>query len=140
MTPSVHVIATTFEGTRAALATAVPLARGFGARLVVLVPRIVSCAEELALPTESTELLAKCYTNVLHDTGADADVQMLSSIGLDDLVSTVCGVGSFVVLGGPTGRWLTSPEERFANRLARLGCSVVFVPSGTNTTQRRIAA
>ena len=37
----IHVIATTVDGTRAALEAAVPLAKGAAAKLVVTVPRIV---------------------------------------------------------------------------------------------------
>src|SRR5258707_571158 len=52
--PTIQVIATTSEGTRAALATAVPLARGLAAKLVLIVPRIVPYAVELDASCEST--------------------------------------------------------------------------------------
>jgi hypothetical protein len=137
---AIHVIATTLDGTRAALAAAVPLAKGSDARLVVLVPRIVSGAEELATPCEAIRVMAESYQRFARELGAEADVEICSSIGLDDLVAKIGAAHSQVVVGGPVGHWLTSPEERFTNRLARAGCQVVFAASGINTTQRRVAA
>jgi hypothetical protein len=58
---------------------------------------------------------------------------------LQDVVLKVAAAGSTAVVGGPVGRWLTSPEERFANRLIVHGVPVVFAASGCNMTQRRIA-
>ena len=140
MKPTVHVIATTADGTRAALAAAAPLARGVGASLVVLVPHIVSSPAELEMPVGSAAALVRRYEEMARALGADATVEIVASVGLRDLVARACAVRSRIVVGGPVGRWLTSPEERFANRLAACGCSVLFAASGRNTTQRRVAA
>jgi len=141
MPSTVRVVATTFDGTRAALAAAVPLAKGSEARVVVSVPRIVSCAAELDSPSESAELLAARYRELVQALGDRVEIEICGSVGLDDFVSSLCAERSLVVIvGGPVGRWLTSPEERFANRLALSGCQVLFAPSGPNTTQRRVAA
>ena len=140
MIPKVHVIATTLEGTRAALTTAVPLARGLDAVLAIVVPNVVSCSAELNLPAPATELIARRYVDVAHSIGADAEVEIVSCVGLEALVARLCAAHAPIVVGGPVGRWLTSPEERFANRLALAGCQVIFVASGANTTQRRVAA
>lgn len=140
MVPKVQVVATTFEGTRAALLAAIPLARGLNAALSIVVPRIVSCAAELEASAPVTELISKRYQDIAHFIGADADIDAFASVGIDDLMAHVCSAGGPVIVGGPVGRWLTSPEERFANRLALAGCQVMFVASGANTTQRRVAA
>lgn len=140
MAARVLVIATTFEGTRAALTTAVPLARGSGAQVVVVVPRIVSSGAERQIECQSTAIITQRYREIARDLGAEPDVEICVSVGLDDLVAGIRAAHAPVVVGGPVGRWLTSPEERFANRLALEGCQVVFVPCGANTTQRRIAA
>ncbi len=140
MAPKVRVVATTFEGTRAALLAAIPLARGLNAALVVVVPHVVSCAEELDEPAPCADLIAKRYQDIARFMGADADVDVFASVGVGDLLAHICAVGGPVIVGGPVGRWLTSPEERFANRLALAGCQVMFVASGANTTQRRVAA
>src|SRR5262245_42065445 len=139
MQPIVHVIATTFEGTRAALTAAIPLARGSGAKLVVIVPRHVSYAVELDDPVEATAFFVKRYEDVVHELGGSAEIDVCLCRSLEEIVRRAVAAQSRVVIGGPVGRWLTSPEERFANRLSRAGCPVVFVSSGANTTQRRVA-
>jgi hypothetical protein len=138
MQPIVHVIATTFEGTRAAIAAAVPLAKGAGARLVVIVPRIVSYAVELDSGLEPTAFFAKRYRELVEERGGAADIDVCLCRSIEDVVTRVAKDKSRVVIGGPAGRWLTSPEERFANRLIHAGCPVVFVACGTNPTQRRV--
>jgi hypothetical protein len=140
MAPKVRVVATTFEGTRAALMAAIPLARGLNTGLVIVVPRIVSCEAELNAPTPTLDVAAKRYQDIARAIGADADIDTFGSVGLDDLVAHLCSTHAPIVLGGPVGRWLTSPEERFANRLALAGCQLMFVAAGANTTQRRVAA
>ncbi|HZR22472.1 MAG TPA: hypothetical protein VFA59_02720 [Vicinamibacterales bacterium] len=140
MVPRVQVVATTFEGTRAALLAAIPLARGLDTGVTIVVPRIVSCSGDLDAPAPTSELIAKRYQDIAQFIGADAEVDVFASIGVDELLAHICAVGGPVVVGGPVGRWLTSPEERFANRLALAGCQVMFVASGANTTQRRVAA
>ncbi|HZR25080.1 MAG TPA: hypothetical protein VFA59_15910 [Vicinamibacterales bacterium] len=140
MVPKVQVVATTFEGTRAALVAAVPLARGLDAALTIVVPRLVSCAAELDVPAPGVALIAKRYQDIAQFIGANAEVDVFGSVDVDDLLAHICAVGGPVVVGGPVGRWLTSPEERFANRLALAGCQVMFVASGANITQRRVAA
>lgn len=139
MTSMIHVIATTFEGTRAALTMAVPLSKGSGARLVVVVPRIVPYAVELESHVESTAFFVKRYRDLVLQLGGDACVEVCMCRTLAAVVDHVRAAESTVVVGGPTGRWLTSPEERFANRLSRDGSRVVFVPSGVSATQRRVA-
>jgi putative OmpL-like beta-barrel porin-2 len=139
MQPIVHVIATTFDGTRAALATAIPLAKGSGARLVMLVPRVVSYAADVENSVEGSAYFAKRYEALVHELGGAADVEVCLCRSIDDVVAKVAGARSRVIVGGPVGRWLTSPEERFASRLIRAGCPVIFAASGTNATQRRVA-
>lgn len=140
MQRTVHVIATTFEGTCAALAAAVPLARGAACKLVVLVPQIASADDDAAQRDERSRPFMRHYADVARQLDAAADVQLCPCQTMDDLVARIVAEDSHVVVGGPVGRWLTSPEERFANRLARAGCHVVFAASGANTTQRRIIA
>jgi hypothetical protein len=139
MEPIVHVIATTQDGTRAAVAAAIPLARGSCAKLVVLVPRIVSYAVDLDHPAEFSAFFVKHYAEIVHELGGSADIEVCLCRSIDDIVARVAAAKSTVVVGGPVGRWLTSPEERFTSRLSRAGCSAIFVPNGTNITQRRTA-
>jgi len=139
MQPIIHVVATTFDGTRAAASAAIPLAKGSGARLVLLVPRVVSYVADVENPSEGSTVFAETYERLVHELGGAADVQMCLCRTIDDLIAKLAAARSRVVVGGPVGRWLTSPEERFAGRLTRAGCSVVFAASGANATQRRVA-
>src|SRR5262249_29351427 len=117
--PTIHVFATTFDGTRAALAAAVPLARGSSAKLVLIVPRIVPYPLELDAPCESTTFVVKQYAAAIERLGGNATIDVCACRRLDDIVTRVVAAGSTIVVGGPVGRWLTTPEERLANRLSR---------------------
>src|SRR5262249_6846541 len=46
---------------------------------------------------------------------------------MQDIVARALPADTQVVVGGATGRWLTSPEERFTDRLMRAGRRVIFV-------------
>src|SRR2546423_15075894 len=72
MQPVIHVIATTFDGTRAAVVAAIPLARGADARLVLLVPRVVSFATDLANPGETSTVFAEAYERLVRGLGGPA--------------------------------------------------------------------
>lgn len=137
---TIHVVATTFEGTGAALAAAVPLAKGSRARLVVLVPRVVPYAVDIDDAADASAFFAKRYKAVVEELGGEAQIQVCVCRSIDEVVALLQAMDSEIVIGGPAGRWLTSPEERFANRLSRLGRRVVFVASGPNTTWRRVPA
>ena len=117
----VHVVATSLEGTRAALEAATALARGLSGRVVVFIRR--------AAP------------NVLSDhsaDGADAALRRLvdSYTPQPKVMSCVCErtidvvqllqPPGFVVIGGETGWWPTA-EQRLAQALTRVGCKVTFV-------------
>jgi hypothetical protein len=138
--PTIHVIATTFEGTRAALATAVPLAKGSCAKLLVVVPCIVPYSVGLDDHCEDATFFVNGYKHLIEQLGGGATIDVCRCRRTEDVVTKVDVPRSIVVLGGPVGRWLTSPEERFANRLTRSVHTVIFVASGRNTTQRRVAA
>jgi hypothetical protein len=136
---TIHVVATTFDGTRAALAAAVPLAKGSDARLVVLVPHIVPYAMDVHDAPDAGAFFARRYKTMVEALGGSAHIEVCVCRSIEDIVWLLTAADSQIVIGGPAGRWLTSPEERFANRLSTLGCRVIFVASGPDTTRRRIA-
>jgi hypothetical protein len=127
---TVHVIATSIEGTREALEAATALARGLNGRVVVFLRR---ASIDLKLPDQNisnneTEQalrgLTDSYTprpNVLSCvcTRPIDVVQLFQSPGL-------------VVIGGKARWWWPTAEQRLAEDLTRLGCHVTFVhvPSG----------
>ena len=126
--PAVHVIATRFEGTRAALTAAVPLAKGSRARLVLLVPQIVPYPLPVDRPVVSTAFAANRYRNQVHRLDGEAEVRFCLCRHPDDVIGRMLPSHSTVVVGGPAGTWRASREERLARRLAHLGHRVVFAP------------
>src|SRR5581483_4203903 len=136
MVRKVHVVATTFEGTRAALQAAVPLARGLDADLGVVVPRLVSCAAELDVPTPAADLIAKRYRDLARAIGADAEVDAFPSVGINDLLAHICAAGGPVAVGGPVGRCPPAHKELVEPGPARGGWQVLCEVAAANPTQR----
>jgi hypothetical protein len=137
--PTVQVIATTIAGTTAALETAVPLASGSNARLLVIVPHLVSYPIEAGAAIEPTSHFVKAYEELAARLGGDAHVEVVLCRRLESLVDQLIDRDATIVIGGPVGRWITSPEERFANLVSARGRRVILVASGPNTSQRRVA-
>src|SRR6266568_3709324 len=137
--PTVQVIATTIDGTQAALKTAVPLAKGSGAKLIVVVPRIVPYALPADEPCGASELAGEKYRRVISDLGGSGQVQVCRCRRLQDVIDRLVSPDATVVVGGPCGGWRMSPEQRFADRLGRGGRRVIYVTSGRCSTYRRVA-
>lgn len=111
---TVHVIATSVDGTREALETATALARGLCGRVVLFLRRGPA---DLSLSDQ--DLNGNVYTprpNVLPCVSERAIdvVQLFQSPGL-------------VVIGGEARLWWPTAEQRLAQALTRLGCHVTFV-------------
>jgi hypothetical protein len=124
---TVYALATTFDGTRATLTTAVPLARGSGARLQLLVPQVVPYPLPLDAPAESMAFAAERYRTLLRQLNAEANVRLCLCRHLDDILKML-PLHATVVVGGPAGTWRAKWEERLAWRLTHLGHHVVFAP------------
>lgn len=112
--PTVHVIATSLEGTRAALDVATALARALSARVALFIPCTAADGTTASLRrlTESYAPRPRAYAYVSEHT-TDV-VQLLRSPGI-------------VVIGGHARSWWPTAEERLARDLAHLGCHVTFV-------------
>jgi hypothetical protein len=122
---TVHVIATSLEGTREALEAATALARGLCGRVVVFLRR---ASADLNVPGQNvdnneTEQALRCLTdsytprpNVLSCVCKRAIdvIQLFQSPGI-------------VVIGGKARWWWPTAEQRLADDLTRLGCHVTFV-------------
>ena len=126
--PTVYVMATTFKGTRAALDTAIPLALGSRARLMVAVPQIVPYPLPIDSPAEPAPFAAERYRKLLHQLHAEAEVRVCLCRHHDDVILRMLPSHATVVVGGPAGTWHASREERLARRLTHLGHRVVFAP------------
>lgn len=136
---SIQVIATTFDGTKAAIRAAVLLARGAESPLSVLVPRIVPYPLDRDTPLDASDPIVDEYGNLIADLGGQGHVRVCLCRDVDDVIDRLTSPGTTLVVGGPSGRWRMSPEERFANRLSRLGRHVLFAATGPSVTSRRRA-
>src|SRR5689334_11574737 len=76
-TAVIRVIATTLEGTTAALAAAVPLAAGCNAKLVVLVPHLVSYPIEADTAAQPSASFVRAYAKVVRELGGTARVEVV---------------------------------------------------------------
>jgi hypothetical protein len=121
----VHVIATSIEGTRAALAAGVPLARGSRARLVLLVPQIVPYPLPIDSPVDATAFTERRYQSLVREANGEGDIRVCLCRTPDDIVKSLPREAT-VVVGGRTGGLWPSREERLSRRLARCGHRAVF--------------
>lgn len=119
---TVHVIATSLEGTREALEAATALARGICGRVVLFLRRRSPNPDLPDMKDETEQALrrlADSYTprpsvlSCVCERPIDL-VQLFQSPGL-------------VVIGGEARVWWPTAEQRLAHALTRLGCHVTFV-------------
>lgn len=125
---TIHVLATTLDGTRAALEAAVPLARGSRAKLMLLVPQVVPYPVPVDAPVDSTEFAAERYRKLVRDVNGEAEVRLCLCRHADDVIRRMLPQHATVVVGGAAGTWRATREERLTRRLTHLGLHVVFAP------------
>jgi hypothetical protein len=126
--PTVYVVATGFEGTRAALAVAIPLARGSCARLMLLAAQVVPYPLPVDRPVVSTAFTAERYRDLVHELDGEAQVRLCLCRHADDIIGRMLPSRSTVVVGGPAGTWRASREELIARRLTHVGHRAIFAP------------
>jgi hypothetical protein len=134
--PVVNVIATTCEGTRAALRRARQLTVALPPRVVLLVPLMGAAAEEQAFGRGRHPHVAECRA-LAAECGLDADVLGCVCERETDLVPTMLNHASPVVVGGRYGSWWPSREERLAWRLMAQGYPVAFARESGGAVARR---
>ena len=122
---TVHVIASSLEGTRHALGIATALARGTGARVALLLRRAFpdGLAANPDLTNDDTEQRIKEMVEASNPR--PRVVAYVSKHPLD--VCQLFASPGIVVIGGETRRWWPTAEQRLARDLTRLGCQVTFV-------------
>src|SRR5258708_5624847 len=125
--PIVHVLATSNDATSAALRTAIPLARGSGASLVVMVPQIVPYAIALDAPVDRS-MPAQRYRKLVESLGGQARIEVCLCRRRED-VTRMLPAHAVVVMGGEASRLWPDADSRLARRLTKLGHRVVFVPT-----------
>jgi len=122
---AIFVLATTVEGTRAALKAA---AREVGARasVMLLVPCLTNGSQQTATPGEATTLIDQ-YRALAQEVCPAAAVYVVICHRPEDAFRQFLMEPPTVVLGGRRRRWWwPSPERRMARRLSRQGYRIVF--------------
>ena len=128
-----QVIATTKEGTRAALAQAGHLSAHLDpARIVVLVPRMVSYLTPPGGPSEDA-LITEQYRDLVSESGVAATVRVCVCRRLADLFRWMVSAQSVIVVGGRRRWWWPSPAQQIARCLKKKGHRVVFADVGGQT-------
>ena len=124
MSATFHVIATTIDGTAAALRAVTLLATKQQARVVLLVPQTAADAEQS--PHSINRLIAR-YDDMARDLNQPVRIRVCMSPNVVEAVTRMTSANSTVLIGGRTGVFWPGAEERLAARLRRSGREVVFV-------------
>jgi hypothetical protein len=134
----IHVVATTVAGTRGALAAALTLASITDSRVYVIahsgIPRDVSRVPA----TETSQAFANEIRRLPGASSPRVDVIAILGRQPTDLFPLL-PPRALVFVGGNSGRWWPTAEQRTADAFTRLGCRVVFVHA-ERTSGRKLGA
>ncbi len=121
-----QVIATTEEGTRAALIEARQVARRLNVdRVILLVPQTDSSVVSVDESAEAGRLVDD-YRQLARQVGVDVTVRLCVCGGYDEALRWMLPGRSMVVLGGRRRWWWPTREQRIADELERIGHNTVF--------------
>ena len=125
---SIHVVFTTWRGTRAAMRVAGLQSRSLGARIVLWYFQVVPSQFNLASPPVSTEFVARRLAAIAQEYCAESEAEVHICFCTDQRHSMTRALAaeSLVITGGKR-RWWRSREERIATLLQSHGCRVLFV-------------
>lgn len=125
-TRALHVIATSCTGTVSALKAAQQIADKRRARVVLLIPRVVSFTLSLDQPDEDPAAIAESYRTIVDQADVEASVRVCFCREPRDVFGRLLIDSADVVVGGQRGRWFPSREERLVRRLTADGHHVTF--------------
>src|SRR5947209_1913984 len=127
MQPStVHVVATTVPGTRAAMSAATALAKGLQSPVHVIAARPMLSQASLEQQSAALRALAREVRELPDATSVRVRVLPCMCRRLSDVVQLLAP-RAVVVIGGRSYRWWSSPEQRLAHALTAAGFHVLFV-------------
>jgi hypothetical protein len=135
MNPTIHVIATTFDGTEAALRTAMPAAIRQNARVVLLV-LVQSAPADTEQSPWATRALIDRYDEMAKPFNYPVQIRLCLTPASGKAVARLVPRNTTVFIGGAARVWWPSPEERLAASLRRREFEVVFV--GCNSGRPRV--
>jgi hypothetical protein len=119
---AIHVLATSIEGTRAALSAAKPMAQQSGLPVVLMIPT--------RRDDRDANWLVAGYEQLARDVGQPVRVRIGMSPSEVAAMASLSPVDSTVIIGGNSRWWWPTLEERIATGLRRTGRRVVFVGCG----------
>jgi hypothetical protein len=123
----ISVVATTMDGTRAALLAAKQAAQDRKARVALIVPRVPSGAPSGQRFMDATNWLVARYEQVARDVDQPVQLRVCAAPDAATAAALLSPAGGIVFIGGPSGWLWPSPERRLAAKLRRRGREVVFV-------------
>jgi hypothetical protein len=127
----VHVLATTEQGTLAALQKAAVIARSLHAEVVILVPDIVPYGTPLDRKRHDVAALTASYRDLALRVGLHASVRICPCRDVRHISGRLMLTGARIVLSGRHRRWRFTPEEQLARELTAEGQRVTFVDVDT---------
>ena len=130
---TIHVIATTIDGTRAALTEASRLARGLGVRVVLLVPHTVPYGESLEDPSRQPVHSADCFRALADECSGDVSMYVVVCRPDAADLAGLLPSDAMLLVGGEVRRFWPTREERVAQTLAAKGHRVLFVEAKVRT-------
>ena len=123
----VQVVATTVDGTRAALVAARTMAAGLGARIDVVVPHVVPYGEAIEHPTIAPTFVGRRIQALADQLSMDVDVRVCVCRTHTAALTQWLVRDAVVLVGGRRRRGWPTREQRLAVSLAEHGYNALFV-------------
>jgi hypothetical protein len=129
----IHVVATTVGGTRDALSAALALAGATDSRVYVIARTSIPEGLSRVPVCETSQAFAEEIRLLPGASSPRVDVVAILSRQPTDLCPLL-PPRALVFVGGHSGRWWPTAEQRTAHAFSRFGCRVVFVHAERETT------
>ena len=124
---TIHVVATTIDGTKAALVAAKREAKLRGAGVVLLVPTVEAPDTPGEESVDATNWRVARYRRLVREAGQPVQIRICPCGNVAQAAAPIGSPNNVLFVGGPM-RWLwLSAEQRMAATLRRSGHHVVFV-------------
>ena len=133
----VHVVATSYEGTKCSLLAAKRLAEAIDAQVVLIVPHVTSYSLSPLTETDDPAILIDEYRALASAVQVEATVRLCLCRRSEDVFRTMLHGRSIVVVSGHWRRWWPTAAQRTAGLLVTAGHQVVFVEPDARLTLMR---
>jgi hypothetical protein len=128
----IHIVATTLDGTRAALAGAAILGRDLDARLILLVPHVVPYAQPLDRPAVRAAFVEERFRRLVETLATDVIIQVCLCRPHSATLTQLLPCDGWVLVGGRRGWLWRTREERLVAGLIRTGRQALFLEQGAS--------